>query len=101
MANYPEHDKLALIHEQSRTCGEFLEWLESQGYTIKKWYGAGEGERRAGWGPRPLINQLLAEFFDIDQAKIDEEKRAMLDAIRAARLKETQTIRIDIDEEAR
>lgn len=30
------------------------------------------------------INKLLAEFFNIDLAKIDTERRAMLDAMRAA-----------------
>jgi hypothetical protein len=30
------------------------------------------------------INKLLAEFFNIDLAKVDLERRAMLDALRAA-----------------
>jgi hypothetical protein len=33
---------------------------------------------------RQRLSQLLAEFFEIDEDKLEEEKRAMLDACRAA-----------------
>jgi hypothetical protein len=29
MSDYPEHDKLRAIHEQSQAIGEFLDWLRS------------------------------------------------------------------------
>ncbi len=37
---------------------------------------------RMRWYPRP-IQDLLAEFFNIDRDKIETEKRQMLDEIRA------------------
>ena len=39
---------------------------------------------REGWMPlRPGVEKLLAEFFDINLAKLEDEKRAMLDNLRA------------------
>jgi hypothetical protein len=123
MSNYPEHDKLTAISDQSQAIGEFLEWLPSQGRFIGAWRtvvdcpGGGIWEKWSCIGgvkvndrtgeegdecpvcdgrgvvdaaePIPEvayvdINKILAEFFDIDLNKLEAEKRAMLDEIRAA-----------------
>jgi hypothetical protein len=70
MAQYPEHEKLQEIRDQSQKCGEFLEWLEEQGYV----------EITA----RKSLTSLLAEFFEIDEEKLEREKRRMLDRLRSA-----------------
>jgi hypothetical protein len=70
MAQYPEHEKLKEIRDQSQKCGEFLEWLEEQGYV----------EITA----RKSLTSILAEFFEIDEEKLEREKRRMLDRIREA-----------------
>lgn len=46
----------------------------------------GTGQRaREGWLPDTRSpNRLLADYFEIDLAKIEDEKRAMLESIRAA-----------------
>lgn len=72
---YPEHEKLEKVRTLSQVCGEFLEWLEMQGLHLGKWDAGGEylvvkQTRRS---------RLLAEFFDIDEKKLEQEKQAMLD----------------------
>jgi hypothetical protein len=37
MSDYPEHDKLSKIQEQTQAIGEFLEWLTSQGIHLMRW----------------------------------------------------------------
>ena len=37
MSDYPEHDRLAAISDQSQTCGEFLEWLQEDGLHLMRW----------------------------------------------------------------
>lgn len=36
MEEYPEHDKLAKVSDQSQACGGFLEWLEEQSILLAK-----------------------------------------------------------------
>lgn len=123
MSDYPEHDKLMAVREESQTLGEFIEWLPTADLRIcepitktdcrgggiwNTWSCIGgrkindradedEGECPICGGTgmvdrdEPLylpahldINKLLAKFFNIDLAKIETEKRAMLEALRAA-----------------
>ena len=80
---YPEHEKLGKIKDQSQAIGEFLEWLR-----VEKEY------RICIYDPAdydhyfPVFtstNDLLAEYFDIDQNKLESEKREMLDFIRCVK----------------
>ncbi len=77
---FPEHAKLTAISDQSQAIGEFVDWLqEAHGAFLCHYEDDGQF-------PRALqmpIRKLLAEFFEIDQDKIEDEKRAMLDTIRA------------------
>ena len=96
VATYPEHEKLHAVQKQSQACGEFIEWLQQQGYTICRKhqhdpYCYGESEYRIcdmfkdGYYPemRP-IRHLLAEFFTIDEEKLEAEKQEMLNTLREA-----------------
>jgi hypothetical protein len=91
---YPEHEKLRAVQERSQSCGEFLEWLQSEKgivlaeYVTPTWKELGYSAK-----PRKPIEQrlvpctinvtkLLAKFFGIDAAKLDAEKDAMLDVLR-------------------
>jgi len=77
----PESNKMLKIIDKSQLCGEFLEWLQ-QRYTL-----CTVDER--GFCPGYVsVQNLLAEFFDIDLKKVDAEKAALLDAIR----KETEDV---------
>lgn len=76
MKTYPEHEKLKVISQYSNKCGEFLEHLYSKGYILAEYAG---GEL---WSVNRSITDLLAEFFKIDQQKIDQEKLEMLEEVR-------------------
>lgn len=122
-SDYPEHEKLQAVVDQSQTVGEFLDWLRSaeedggKGVRLLVWReweeddccshcgfsdqrtafgrrkraectlckGRGVAARpREGWVPLGIgTEKLLAEFFGIDLARIEDEKRAMLAALRA------------------
>jgi len=78
-AEYPQHDKLHEVKERSQTIGEFMEWL-----------GAEKKLCLATWAndnwmlPAPYdIQDLLAEFFEIDRNALEAEKLHMLEAQRA------------------
>lgn len=114
MTEYPEHEKLRAISDQSQVCGEFLEWIQggyegSPGLHLCRWKKESEApqwiheasgrpakfhhlraEQNPEWYPAGYYSaglntkELLAMFFDIDQEKIDVEKKQMLSAIRKA-----------------
>lgn len=80
MSKYPEHDKLHAIKDQSQVIGEFLDlFLPSKGIVLMERFR----DRYEDYVPtRRSIPSLLAEFFGIDQDKLDAEKKAMLEEMR-------------------
>lgn len=77
MNEYPEHDKMKAVAEKSQAIGEFLEFGPGQ---LCEWNDdLGEFLPISGG-----ITKLLATYFEIDLDKIEAEKRAMLDTMRAA-----------------
>lgn len=81
---YPEHEKLQNVKEESQFVGSFLDWAQSQGYFL-----AMRMDNEDDDGPAEMtvkvpkrIEELLAEYHDIDLKKLEEEKRHMLDQIR-------------------
>lgn len=66
---YPEHEKLSAIQDQSQQIGMFLDWLQET-YPYES-------------AELPRIQKLLAEYFEIDEDKLEEEKRLMLRTCRA------------------
>ncbi len=87
----PEHDKLKLISGKSQAIGDFLEWTRAtlctthehadncRGDSGRLMCGLSSGEYEE---VRTPIRKLLAQYFDIDEQKLEDEKVAMLDAIR-------------------
>jgi hypothetical protein len=81
MSEYPEHDKLHAIKDESQAIGEFLDWVRQE-------YGANliipddtNDMNGDNWHFISLTTeQLLAAFFDINLDAIEEEKRTILDA---------------------
>ncbi len=84
LTQYPEHEKLQAISDVSQEIGEFLDcgrWTlcELRDAGTRAWNGT------AIQNFQPVnIQDALAEYFGIDQKKIEAEKRQMLEAIRAA-----------------
>ena len=92
---YPECDKMKSVQPRSQLIGEFLEWLnQEKGVTLAKLHEHNadcfneDGERDCGmctqsfYPIRYTIENLLAEFFEIDLEKVEREKRAMLKELR-------------------
>lgn len=86
----PECDKLSRIKDKSQVIGEFLEWVQdvkklSLGEWIEGHDDVGEPNGKEEFMPAVRNTQdLLAEFFDIDMAKVEQEKRAILEEIRSS-----------------
>jgi hypothetical protein len=94
----PECDKLHAIAAKSQVCGEFLDWIKGQFFLAKSHEhsdecfvrddGEDDGFRHCGLRIDELTashestESLLARFFNIDMVKVENEKRALLDAIR-------------------
>lgn len=78
---YPEHAKLMGISDLSQAIGDFLEWASAEKHLVLCEYSEEEKHFFPEGGP---VQNLLAAFFDIDQDKLEAEKRQMLDNIRKA-----------------
>lgn len=98
---YPEHEKLKRVSDKSQAIGEFLEWLTgTRGVELMRRRTAAEIEalnddpsatdddfdtdtlipfRVKGGFPAGL----LAEYFEVDQGKLEAEKRSILAVLAA------------------
>jgi hypothetical protein len=81
---YPEHEKLKRIADKSQCVGDFIEWLRDgskhpQGRIELCCWNDRDKEYYAGF---ERVSSLLARFFEIDENKLEEEKRAMLNELR-------------------
>jgi hypothetical protein len=79
---YPEHAKLDKIQKESQVIGEFLEWLGSVGLWISEYKASYRGAEEVLVSTQKSTSQILAQYFNIDQNKIDQEKREMLEECR-------------------
>jgi len=106
---YDEHIKLTKIAPLSQAIGEFIEWLGGEGVHLMRWTETVDTEpcdgtflnecrgevcetcggtrlievKRQAWVPHGVsVTNMLAAFFEIDQDKIEQEKRHMLDDLR-------------------
>lgn len=107
MSDYPEHEKLAAPRRMGRSevrtgdlsqeLGLFLDWLQSQRYVVAKWgcphgrvpysdcnekWCRSKDNDEVLWPNHDPIQDILAEYFDIDYQALQEEKHAMLEEIR-------------------
>jgi len=83
---YPEHEKMKSVKDDSHKLGEFIEWMH-----LKEWgictqvEGHGEGYEwiPSCWVQIPnKIEAILSEYFEIDLKILEEEKREMLRKMR-------------------
>lgn len=72
MSEHPELDKLLAVTEESQTIGEFI---ETAGYTLGHW----DGEKFVP--TNKTINQILADYFEIDLMKVEMERRVILERL--------------------
>ena len=80
MSEYPEHEKLSKVKDKSQVIGEFLEWLQGpKCYTIAFY----PENSNSLFTVRTNTEKLIAEFFEVDLKKLEEEKIAMLNELRS------------------
>lgn len=93
--SYPEHEKLKKVAEQSQVIGEFVDiFLGGKGIMLAHYYEfVDTGGKQLTTHGVPAIDDLLAEFFDIDRDKLETEKRAMLEQARSEHRKEDHATR--------
>lgn len=108
MKEYPEHEKLSKIEDKSQIIGEFIEWMASKGIhpavyqetindnyvdpitfeVVDEYTKADQLNKKVIHNPEYCpagnyfinkpIQDFLAKFFEIDQEKLEKEKRRML-----------------------
>lgn len=77
MSEYPEHDKLALVEDETQVAYDFYEALMAMGIQLMEY-----NEDLERFFPAGRIDDILARWKGIDLKKIDDEKRLMLHQIR-------------------
>ena len=78
----PEAEKLVKVSEKMQEVGEFMEWLGQRGIFLYEWQ-AKLGSTPEGFKPiEQPIERLIAEFYDIDMNKVEDERRALIDWMR-------------------
>jgi hypothetical protein len=81
MSDYPEHAKLEAVADKCQFLGEFLEWLQGK-YTIAEYEQPEGALNQELWPVRKNIEQLLADYFNINTKVLEEEKQDILEAHR-------------------
>ena len=93
--DYPEHAKLKAVQDRSQAIGEFLDWLSVEKQTElafrhehDKGCRNGLGFNECGYRNGDFVRvgstkKLIAEFFEIDEKKLENEKLVMLVRLRA------------------
>jgi hypothetical protein len=93
---YPEHEKIKNLHGVNQTVGDFIEWLhdsKSVHFVTRHRHtddlcGGNSRYPTCGYDERsdePVFTgteELLAEFFNIDLKKLEQEKRTMLETMK-------------------
>jgi len=82
----PELDKMSKVKEESQKIGEFLDWLQNtKRITLAQWAAAiadeDDDEQDRLVAIRQSIEDLLADYFKIDQVKAEQERRALLEYV--------------------
>jgi len=84
-SNYPETpelEKMRAYAECSQNIGEFIDWLTDEKRVVfALWDDDGDTGERILIPTCLSMNVLLAEFYNLDLDKIEEERRAILDYI--------------------
>lgn len=80
---YPLHHKLQDLQGESQKIGNFISWLQEQGW----WICEDEGKRDySEYRPvRHTIEDLLGMYFEIDPKALSAEKDAMYDEMQRMR----------------
>ncbi len=81
MLEFPEHYKLSKVSKVSQEIGSFMDWLDNDKQYHLAQFNKEINEHRLS----PVhfdINNLLAEYFDIDLKKLEKEKSEILNSLK-------------------
>lgn len=79
MKAYPEADKWSNVYKDAAIIKDFLEWAK-RAHDLSLWKNVHDGE-----GPEVSYHTLVEQFFGVDSAKLEAERREILETIRVAR----------------
>ena len=85
----PELDKMLAVKEKSQAIGEFLKWLSEQSIVLAEFDNVCCED--CGYAAETLVyigsnrGQILADYFDIDTNKCEQECQQLLADLRADR----------------
>ena len=77
----PECDKMIAVQDDSKQLGDFLDWLNFNGYAVCRFHQDADFPDNP-YMPIDNFERLLADYFGIDLKKAEQEKQAVLKAIR-------------------
>jgi hypothetical protein len=93
----PECDKLHSVKDESQIIGNFLDWLFSNGKVLCKWEDTkyydkngnltdkynrdGYSDLEGYYPTRDSIENLLAEYFEVNMDKVNKEREELLNWI--------------------
>lgn len=78
----PECDRMLAVRDQSQAIGEFIDWLNYEHEVfLARYEDLDDYSQPVLMTFHRNMNELLAEFFGIDLAKVEAEKRAILDSL--------------------
>lgn len=78
---YPELEKVKVTHQDSQKITEFIEWLNGQNIELCSFNESGRKE--IYWPVQIDMEKLLADYFEIDLVKVENERRALLESIQS------------------
>lgn len=76
----PELDRMGEVHDHSQAIGEFLGWLGNQGIALCRF----DKESESYFMDYVSIEKRLAEYFEIDLNKVEQERRTILKHLQKA-----------------
>jgi hypothetical protein len=80
-----EVDKITAAREESRILSSFIDWLGENGYAIctlqKSGYSKGSDLYEIWRHKRNSHEEMLADYFEIDLDKVEEERGALLESL--------------------
>ncbi len=82
---YPEHEKMKAVSDESQVIGAFLDWIQNEREPTLQLCSMRTIFHGADVRFTPTqksIEQILADYFNINLEKIELEKRAMLEEMR-------------------
>lgn len=82
----PEREKLLEVHEESQTLGLFMEWLFSNHGVLCRWYDD-EYEEGMFCPTYESIESILADYFNIDRDKAEQEREELMAWLRGNQVK--------------